>query len=209
VAHPGGAAVAALVVSATALALAPLLMPDSYSWVAHTTSESAAQGIEGAWLARAGLFTFGAGVILIVLVARDRWGGVGAVLHASFGVLMLAAGAFAARPWDRELAYSPFEDLVHSVAATAMGFAFAFGVAAVAVVGWRRRGRRRLLDVGGVVASVAIPLAMVGVQEWAGALQRLMFLVAYAWYGMESRPPARSRVVAGGDTRFAPPSLAD
>ncbi len=46
-----GAILGFLVASATSLALAPTLMPESYSWVSHTTSESAAQGV-GAWLAR-------------------------------------------------------------------------------------------------------------------------------------------------------------
>lgn len=45
-------ALAGLAASLVALALAPLLMPASYDWRANTISESGAQGIEGAWLAR-------------------------------------------------------------------------------------------------------------------------------------------------------------
>jgi hypothetical protein len=37
-----------LALSMGALFTAPWLMPEGYSWLTHTTSESAAQGLEGA-----------------------------------------------------------------------------------------------------------------------------------------------------------------
>lgn len=52
-----------LVGSALALGLAPLMMPASYSWISDSTSESGAQGIEGAWLANLGFMLFGLGSI--------------------------------------------------------------------------------------------------------------------------------------------------
>ena len=64
----------ALVISATCLLLAPALMPESYSWIQHTTSESAAQGVEGAWLARLGFVTFGLGVLWLTALLRVVWG---------------------------------------------------------------------------------------------------------------------------------------
>jgi hypothetical protein len=181
-----GLAVAGLAVSALALGLAPLLMPPSYSWVAHTTSESAAQGVPGAWLARGAFLLFGTGVVMIAVLARDRWGRWGAGLHLAFGLSMIAAGVFSARPWDARLPFSQLEDLLHSVAATAMGFAFAIGVALVALERWKHTRAWRLTDLAAVIASVALPLAMVGVVGLAGVLQRTMFLVAYTWYGIEA-----------------------
>jgi hypothetical protein len=65
---------ACLAASAAALAVAPILMPTSYSWVAHTTSESAAQGVPGAWLARLGFVTFGFAVLAVAGLARHLWG---------------------------------------------------------------------------------------------------------------------------------------
>jgi hypothetical protein len=100
---------------------------------------------------------------------------------------MLAAGAFATRPWEPQLPFSAIEDLLHSVAATVMGFAFALGVTAVAVLRWRRTGRWRAFDLVAVAASVALPLGMLVVTGFAGALQRVMLLVACVWYGLEAR----------------------
>jgi hypothetical protein len=175
-----------LAASAAALAVAPTLMPASYSWVAHTTSESAAQGVPGAWVARLGLLTFGFAVLALVSLARDTWGRLAAWLHAAFGVLMIAAAAFSARSWETDVPFDAVEDVLHSVAATAMGSAFAFGVTAVAWRVWRAGGGLRWLDAAAVTASVVLPLAMMNWEQLAGVLQRPMFAIAFAWYAVEA-----------------------
>jgi hypothetical protein len=177
---------ACLVASAASLAVAPTLMPASYSWVAHTTSESAAQAVPGAWLARLGFLLFGLAVLAIASLAADLWGRNAAWMHAAFGVLMVAAAAFSARSWDTGVPFDVVEDVLHSVAATAMGFAFALGVAAVAWRMWRAGSGLRWLDITAVTASVLLPLAMVAWGQYAGALQRIIFVVAYVWYGAEA-----------------------
>jgi hypothetical protein len=177
---------ACLAASAAALAVAPILMPTSYSWVAHTTSESAAQGVPGAWLARLGFVTFGFAVLAVAGLARHLWGRLAAWLHAGFGVLMVTAAVFSARSWEPGVPFDAVEDVLHSVSATAMGFAFAFGVVAVAWRIWRAGGGLRWLDITAVTASVVLPLAMVGWEQFAGALQRPIFVVAYVWYAVEA-----------------------
>ena len=161
-------------------------MPADYSWISHTTSESAAQGVDGAWLARLGFLLFGLGVIWLAALKRRVWGCWATVLHISFGVFMIAAAVFSARPWDVTLPYDPIEDLLHSVAATAMGFSFSFGVVAVVLRRWNDDSTFRWFDVVAIVASVVLPLGMTSVSDGAGALQRGIFLVAYAWYGRET-----------------------
>jgi hypothetical protein len=176
---------AGLFMSAIALGLAPMLMPASYSWVANTTSESAAQGIEGAWLARLGFLMFGLSVLIMTRLMAQAWGMWATALHTAFGVFMVATATFSHRPWDPLAPFDRTEDLLHSITATGVGFAFAFGV--VAVMFTRKGGARRLwpLDVVAVAAAVLIPLSMTLWGDYAGLLQRLMFLVAYAWYAAE------------------------
>lgn len=174
------------VVSAVALAAAPVLLPGDYHWVAHTTSEAAAQRLDGAWLARSGFLLFGLGVIWLATRAREQWGTWGTILHTSFGVLMIAAGVFSARSWNPALPFDRIENLFHSVAATAMGFAFACGVVAVLALRARRAMTVRWLDVVAIAASILIPLAMSVRNDIAGLLQRGMFVIAYAWYGREA-----------------------
>ena len=173
-----------LLASFLALLLAPTQMPPSYDWLRHTTSESGAQGIAGAWLARLGFLLFGLAVLAETAVLRKQWSLPVRFFLGAFGVFMTAVAAFSARPWLPELPFDPVEDWLHSFAATGMGFAFALGV------GWRwwRRpwqAKMRIVDLVAVGASIFIPLAMSFLPDWDGLLQRLMFAVAYLWYGLE------------------------
>lgn len=150
-------------------------MPAGYSWVAHTTSESAAQGLQGAWLARLRFLTFGLTVVWMAGVAGRGWWG--AALYRAFGVRLVGTAAFSHKPSEPGIAHDRFEDPLHSISAAAMGFAVAIGVVAVAPGRGRHIG---LLNVLVVIASVVIPLAMATVPEYAGLLQRTMLAVANA-----------------------------
>jgi hypothetical protein len=203
--------VAGLAASAVATALAPALMPAGYSSISRTTSEAAAQGLDGAWLGRLGFLLFGLAVLLLADIRRHAWGRWGTGLHIGFGALMAAAAAFSNRPWVPGRTGDPAEDLLHSVAATGMGLAFAAGVVAVAVRRSRLPRLRRALDGVAVAASVGIPLAMTAVPSIDGLLQRLMFAIAYTWYLAEAvlaRPPVAGAVQASDgrpeDERRAP-----
>lgn len=179
-----------LLASFLALLLAPTQMPDSYNWWQHTTSESGAQGIAGAWLARLGFLLFGLAVLGQTAVLHTIWPLPVQLLLGAFGVFMTAVAAFSTRPWLPTLPYDPVENWLHSFAASGMGFAFALGV------GWRwwlRSGpaKRRMVDLVVMGTAVFIPLAMSFLPNWDGLLQRLMFATAYAWYAMELLHPGR------------------
>lgn len=184
-----------LFISLLALGFAPLLMPASYSMVENTTSESAAQGIDGAWLARLGFLLFGFGAIWTTHIAGRAWGIAGRILLIGFGVLMTTVAAFASKPWDAGQPYNSTEDLLHSVGATGVGFAFAVGVACVTFqAGFSKPPR--LFGVIAIAAAAVLPLGMSFFPGVAGILQRLMFLIAYLWFGVEAwkaRSQAESR----------------
>jgi len=171
--------------SAATVYLAPLLMPAGYSWVSNVISESAAQGVRGAWLARVGLLTFGFAVLWQASLLRGVWSSGTYRFHLAFAVFMLCAAAFSHRPWIASLPFDAFEDLLHSVAATAMGFAFAFGVAFRQWQRIREKNVTRVLDLLAIAASVLLPLAGSYWSEVSGLLQRTMFLIAYVWYARE------------------------
>jgi hypothetical protein len=186
-----------LAASLVALAAAPALLPDSYSVTANTTSESAAQGVEGAWLARLGFLPFGLGVIWLAARARARWGPWATASHFAFGVLMAAIAAFSARSWEAGASFDRTEDLLHSVASTAVGVAFALGVLAVLL----RRGQGQLgarsLDPIALTAALVLPIGMGLWAEVDGVLQRLMFLIAYLWYLAEAIRSGRDQPAVG------------
>jgi hypothetical protein len=177
---------ALLVLSMIALAAAPALVPESYSLTANTSSESAAQGVEGAWLARLGFLLFGFGVIWLARRSRTRWGPSGTALHTAFGVLMVAVAAFSIRSWEDGAQYDRTEDLLHSLASTGVGFAFAFGVVAVLMRRPKGRAGARAFDLAAVAAACLLPIGMGVWGEVDGVLQRAMFLIAYLWYAAEA-----------------------
>jgi hypothetical protein len=184
---------ALLLLSAIAIGVAPLAMPEGYSWTANAISESAAQGQERAWVARLGFLLYGFGVLWLVSSARERWGPWGTFFLGTFGVMMVSTAAFSHKPWQAGVPYDGFEDLLHSVTATGMGFAFAFGVVAVSIRRGARWEPRRILDFVAVGASFVLPLGMSAWPAVGGALQRLMFLIAYVWYTIETLRPLPSR----------------
>lgn len=175
-----------LVISAVSLGGAPLFMSPTYSWVVHTTSESAGQGVPHAWIARLGFLAFGLGVCGLGVALKRVWARTVLWLHAAFGVLMIATAAFSHRPWERGAAFDPIEDALHSFTATAMGFAFSFGVLARLAQRSRARESGRFFDGVALVAATVIPLVMAARGGLDGLIQRMMFAVAYLWYAREA-----------------------
>ena len=175
-----------LLLSAVSMGVAPLLMPASYSSIANTTSESAAQGEEYAWVARLGFLAFGLAVLWLAAALGKSWARGAQWLHVAFGVLMTATAAFSHRSWVAGAQFDPVEDVLHSFTATAMGFAFSFGVLARLVQRGRQGAPGRALDTDALVAATVIPLLMARFAGLDGVIQRLMFLVAYLWHARET-----------------------
>jgi hypothetical protein len=107
-------------------------------------------------------------------------------MHWAFGALMVTVAAFSHRhPFGRPS--DSTEDLLHSLAATAMGFAFAFGIIAVQVHARRLGGHPPWgYDAFAIAASVVIPLTMTLSPGIAGLVQRVMFAISYIWYARQA-----------------------
>ena len=175
-----------LVFSALALSVAPVMMPDGYSWITHTTSESAAQNLEGAWLARLGFLLLGMAVTWLAGASKTTWALGAYWMHLSFAVFMLSTAVFSHQPWLSGVAFDPMEDMLHSITATAMGFAFSFGVLFRLMQRWQIERRVDIVDAIALLSAILIPFAMLFLSDLAGLMQRGMFLVAYLWYVKEA-----------------------
>lgn len=195
--------VCGLVLAAAAMMLAPLVLPETYSWISHTTSEAAAQGVDGAWLTRTGFLLFAFAVLTLAVVASGYWTFVARCLHGAFAVSMVAVATYAHKPWEPGIPFDSTEDLLHSIGATLVGFAFAFGV--VAVLLGRARGQHwlKLLDVVAIAASILIPLGMLAWESHTGLLQRTMFGVAMIWYAIAAIEVGRAGELSVSRNRAA------
>ena len=186
----------ALALSMLLLALAPLAMPPSYSWVELGLSEAAAQGLSGAWVARGGFVLLGLTVLGICVLRHGAWRTLATGLHACFGVGMVLVAVYSHAPWEASVPYVELEDRLHSVFASVVGFSFIAGVAATLDVRRPRTRAHAAGDLAALVVTGTIPLLM-ATPIW-GSLQRLMFLSAATWYAFEvlSHPgsgPAREQ----------------
>ncbi len=143
---------------------------------------------------RAGFVLFGLAVIWIGHLRRHEWRQPATAFHVTFGICMFGVAANSLRSWEPNATYDATEDLLHSIAATVMGFAFAFGVATAALRLKPEGVRFRFFDAVAVASSVILPISMSLNGSIDGALQRAMFFIAYLWYGREallasSQPP--------------------
>ena len=161
-------------------------MPEGYSWLSHAISESAAQGLEWAWVTRSGFLLFGFSVIWLSICSRRHWGRAAYYFHMLFGLFMVATAAYSHKHWLISKPYDEIEDLLHSVTATGMGFAFALGVLARLFERQGNQRGRKFLDFIAIIASFLLPLLGLQLSALAGVLQRVMFVIAYIWYGNES-----------------------
>ena len=187
-----------LVLSMACIAIAPLLMPQSYSWLANTISESGAQGIKHAWLARTGFLCFGLAVVWLAFSLRGIWAQGAVLFHLCFGINMLAVAAFSIQPWEgistSPVSFDPIEDFLHNLTSTIMGFGFALGVVIVLLQRNRQQLADKLFDAFAIGAATFIPIAMLVWTDIDGLVQRLMFFISYLWYAKEA---LRISIVSG------------
>lgn len=167
--------------SLVCLVIAPAAIPEGYSLVDNSLSEAAAQATEGAWLARTGFLLFGLGVFCLGVI-KQGWPPSARYIHGLFGLLMLAIAVYSDRPYVEDVPFDRVEDMLHSVAATAMGFVLGAGIL---IVGWRRIPRWKPTDVVAFVAAVGLPIVATTTGGLDGLVQRALFATAYIWYGLE------------------------
>lgn len=194
------AVLALLLASAMCIFVAPLALPQAYSWRAHAISEAAAQGLHAAWITRLGFVFFGVAVVGLALLQRAAWARATYWMQLAFGLAMLGTAAFSHKPWLPGVAFDPFEDWLHSLTASGMGLAFIAGVLARLWQRPRRELANKLFD--GIALGVATAMPPLGLlwPSTAGLLQRTMFVVAYLWFAQEALA-ARGRAAAPGPRR--------
>lgn len=200
-------AIALLVLSAVCVGVAPFFMPDSYSLIEHAISASGGQGVEHAWITRTGFLCLGFAVLILATRQVGRWGLVGRLVFRTYGVAMLATAAFAHKPW-LEVPYVEFEDLLHSITASAVGAGFIVGVLIVTFGRGRGRTALRVFDWAAIVLASAIPMVMFNMTGVQGLVQRIMFVIGYLWFGTEAvlalRETSSSEIVDVREEREQP-----
>lgn len=83
--------------SAVALAIAPVVLDQSYSWVEHTTSQAGGQGVDRTQLARLGFVAFGLAVIGFAHGKAGTWRQPATARHAAVVLCLFGVATFPLR----------------------------------------------------------------------------------------------------------------
>lgn len=180
-----------LLASCLCLAVAPALMPEPYSLVEQAISDTAAQGVARAWVAR---FGFVLSALAILLLARSRarsWGPWGRSAHRVYAILVVGLATFSQRPWTGS-SFNEFENLAHSILAPVAGVVFTAGVVLVSLHRVPKDRVARTFDGFTIVAMILLPIVMLGVSGLDGAAQRTAVAIGYLWYASEILRLARA-----------------
>jgi len=157
--------------------------PD-YSVVSNSISELAAQNMPNAWIMRVAFFVYGLSVAAAALAdIRTRVPARIAVI--AFGLSLVGAGYWAARPIWLDAPFDLRDDYLHSIFGTLAGVSFAAACSARLFLPSGSLNDR--LSRLGLVASIAIPLFMLQFPNIDGLPQRLMFAISALWLWREFR----------------------
>lgn len=160
-----------------------------YSWRDNTISELGSQGYERAWIMRSGFIGFGTLVVIgAVQRARARrsfW--YREVPLIVYGLGISLSGIFSIQPFVPGVAYSQFESRLHSTMATLAGVGISVGI--LLYMFSNIPLRRKIVHLVALVLIVALSALFGMSTTGAGLVQRLLYLVGFAWliYIEESR----------------------
>jgi hypothetical membrane protein len=165
----------AVVVFVLIVALGPLYTAPGYSATSNVISELAAQNTPRNWLMSSAFLVLGGAV------ARDgfRWFRRPLLPFIAFGILFAAVGLFGHRPLTPGEPFTPWVDSVHSVLASLSGVALTVGFIWQSIRA--NASAYRILAAALAVTCIALPLLMLAVPQYQGAIQRLMYVAVFAW----------------------------
>lgn len=146
-----------------------------YSSMSNLISELAAQNTEGNY------FMSVAFVALGTAIAFDGGRSFSRSLSPfmAFGFFMLLAGVFGHKPITPGVPYSALVHSAHSALATAAGVSISLAFIWQAVR--EESPRRRVQAASLAIVCFALPLGMLSMPAYQGAIQRLMYAVVFLW----------------------------
>jgi len=153
----------------------PLFSFDNYSIVSNTTSHLGAQGSPNAWVMNVVFIVMGLTTILIVF---NNPSPVIILFGVLFGGSLVLTGIFRHAALIENFESNILLDQFHSVFATTTGIGF---VALSSTQGFISKDKQRTIAFLMAVFATLLSVAMMIKPQYMGILQRLMFLISFAW----------------------------
>jgi hypothetical protein len=163
-----------LVFAAAALA-GPWYTVEGYSSVSNLISQLGAQKTQNNFIMVAAFLALGIGIVADG-IRRFRKP---VLPFIAFGIFMALAGLLAHKPISTSGEYSEVAHQAHSALATLAGISITVGLLWQAVLAFTFRSRAIIIILA--VLCLALPICMLAFQEFQGLIQRLMYLLIFAW----------------------------
>ncbi|MFZ0015306.1 MAG: DUF998 domain-containing protein [Acidimicrobiia bacterium] len=176
--------------SALLMAISPLFVDSSYSIATETLSRAGGQGVDGAWVQRAGVVVASISVLAMTVSGAKMWGGWARRWMQTYAVALILLVVFPTSPWDG----TPFDPGVaelHTGSAVVGGLAFILGIVSISMGRSPGTGLRRVFD-WTVVAAVAVIPQLMLMSTVPGIWQRLMVALGYLWLLVEAATMANA-----------------
>ena len=166
--------------------IAHFFAPPEYNWTQNTVSDLAAQGLKNQWIMQAGFIGFG---VLLNIGFVQKFISAPKIsspdlLIMLYGLAILLSGFFSTEPFIKGINFSAQENRLHSLFASAAGFAFTIGIF-YRLVTAPTSGEKWLHAVFFLLvmgASLLFGLSESGILLIAkGIVQRTLYLVSFIW----------------------------
>lgn len=156
----------------------PYFSASGYSIISNTTSQLGAQLTPNAWIMNATFCLLGI-TCIIESVNRLQKYCFQKTLLIIFGVALIFTAFFRHAPLNNNIFYSVYEDEVHSIFSSIVGFSFTFlSFSAIFIEDMKKRKFIALL-MG--MTSFALSILIFNVNDYAGIWQRLILITSIAW----------------------------
>lgn len=160
---------------------AHIVVGDQYIWYRHSISQLAGQGYAQAWIMRAGFIGFGV-LVQIAGIGRIRAAGqhwYRELPIMAYGLCILASGIFSAAPFIEGVSYSEQEAELHTLFATAGGWALTAGIFLHMLTD--AQNSRKAVHTVALVLTMGVAFAFFALPTVSGALQYLLWVVGFSW----------------------------
>lgn len=156
----------------------PFFSVPEYVIFKNTTSHLGAQNAPNAWIMNLSFILIGAATI------HEMWKALGAfwfqkIIISVFAIGLIMTGIFHHAPIVEGIPFSDFQDQMHSIFASIVGFSFTLFAISIAFI--EEEKNRRIIAFIVCLGSMAISVLIFTVPDFAGIWQRIMFIGAFGW----------------------------
>ena len=156
----------------------PFYSSEGYLILRNTTSHLGAQNSPNAWIMNVVFLLLGICCIIESWrYLKDYW--FHKILLTLFGIGLMLVAVFQHAPIIEGIAFNTFEDRLHSVFASLVGFSFTMFAFSAAFI--EASNQRKALAFLLGISSMGLSMLMFGAPDFMGLWQRMMFILSFGW----------------------------